>query len=214
MAVYGLLQGIFLGVAIAAPVGPISLLCIRRTLLQGRVYGLLTGLGAATADVIYGSLAGLGLVSLNEVLVKGHFWIRLLGGVFLLFLGIRTWFRSPAKKEDEATFSTQVFPAGTGWWVYGSALLLTLSNPLTILSFLAFFAGLGETAGFGAALLLVFGVFVGSCLWWLFVSCGVAFCFQRWRMGLSTGHFRHIDRLSGVLLMGFGLIFLGALLKG
>lgn len=204
-------QGILLGVAIAAPVGPVGLLCIRRTVLQGFLYGWLTGLGAATADAVYGSLAGLSLASLSEWLMAGQFWIRLLGGSFLLFLGIQAWVRAPREEEKLASTPTPAatfaLPTAAGL-AYGSALLLTLSNPLTILSFLAIFAGLGlgETAGVGAPLSLVLGIFIGSCLWWLLLCGAVAYGLSHWGAGLSSKHFRAIDRLSGGLLIGFGLV--------
>ena len=129
------LRGIVIGFSIAAPVGPIGVVCIRRTLAQGHWYGFVSGLGAATADAIYGCVAGFGLTFISTLLVGQQMWIRLFGGLFLCYLGIRTLLAQP----DEQTLSGQARGLASA---YGSILILTLTNPLTILSFAAVFAGL------------------------------------------------------------------------
>lgn len=197
------LRGLLIGFSIAAPVGPIGVLCIRRTLADGRWVGLATGLGAATADATYGAIAAFGVTAITHVLVNLRLWIRLLGGLFLLYLGLKTMRARPAERAAEASGHTLVA-------AYGSALGLTLTNPATILSFAAIFAGLGAgTGGKGAsaAALLVLGVFLGSALWWLFLSNGVALVRDR----LTPGALRWVNLLSGCILIGFGAIALASL---
>src|SRR5262245_4605339 len=146
-----LIQGLVLGFSVAAPVGPIGLLCIRRTLAMGRLSGFLTGLGAATADAIYGIIAALGLTAVSTLLAEHAFWLRLAGGVFLVYLGIRTLLARPAEKAAEGSSTARLSAC------FASSLLLTVTNPLTILSFAAAFSGLGlnAAAGWTGGLLLV-----------------------------------------------------------
>jgi threonine/homoserine/homoserine lactone efflux protein len=204
MALDFLLKGILLGFSIAAPVGPIGVLCIRRSLSQGRAAGLACGLGAATADAIYGALAGFGLTALTGRLLEGQLALRLGGGAFLLILGVRTFLAPPAEQAAAA--------GGAGLAsLYLSTLLLTLSNPLTILSFTAVFAGvgIGLTPGAGlAALLLVAGVFLGSAAWWLLLSSGVSRLGRRF----AAGWMSWVNRLSGAILFAFGAAALLSLL--
>jgi threonine/homoserine/homoserine lactone efflux protein len=193
-----LLRGLVIGFSIAAPVGPIGVLCIRRTLADGRAFGLLSGLGAATADAIYGCIAGFGLTLVSDFLVDQQVWLRLVGGVFLLYLGVKTFLSKVAK---EAAPVKGVGLAGA----YASTLFLTLTNPMTILSFVGIFAGMGlaESSTRGAAL-TVLGVFLGSALWWLALS-GVVGLFQD-RVG--QGLLRWVNRISGAVIAGFGALAL------
>lgn len=196
-------RGLVIGLSIAAPVGPIGVLCIRRTLAEGRLAGLATGLGAATADAVYGAIAGFGVTAIAGLLLRQQGLIRLLGGLFLCYLGVRTFLAAPA--ERAATLARRTLLRS-----YGSALALTLTNPLTILSFAAIFAGLGAgtTGGsYGAAALLVLGVLLGSALWWLILS-GLVSLF---RTRLTPAILRWINRLSGVILLAFGLLALASL---
>jgi threonine/homoserine/homoserine lactone efflux protein len=199
-----LVKGLVLGFSIAAPVGPIGILCIRRTLAEGRAHGFSSGLGAATADALYGAIAGLGVASAAQLLVAQQVWIRLVGGLFLLYLGVRTVLARPAEKGA---------PLRTGSLLaaYGSTFLLTLTNPLTILSFAAVFAGLGladRGGGYASAGLLVAGVFLGSALWWLFLSATVGLL----RTRLRPSALRWVNRASGGAIVGFGLYALCGLL--
>jgi threonine/homoserine/homoserine lactone efflux protein len=192
------IRGLIIGFSIAAPVGPIGVLCIRRTLTDGRASGFLSGLGAATADALYGCVAGFGLTVISGFLVDQRFWIQLIGGIFLLALGIKTLRSVPAERAAAAS--------GTGLAAsYASTLLLTLTNPMTILSFAGIFAALGvaDTGGdFSAAALLVLGVFVGSAAWWLLLSGGVGLLREK----LSSGVLRWTNRLSGAILLVFGIL--------
>ena len=192
-----LFKGIVIGLSIAAPVGPIGVLCIRRTITQGRLSGLLSGLGAATADAFYGALAGFGLALVTDVLIGLQTWLRLLGGLFLCFLGVRNLL---ARSDEQRAAASDHGLAGA----YLSTLVLTLSNPVTILSFIAIYAGVGAVDHAGdylAAGTLVLGVFIGSVTWWLFLSGGVSLV--RGRFG--PAQMRWVNRLSGIILVGFGI---------
>lgn len=192
-----ILRGIVIGFSIAAPVGPIGVLCIRRTLAEGRVVGLATGLGAATADALYGCMAAFGLTALTNRLVGAGLWIRLIGGAFLLYLGIRTLLAKPGERAAAASGSGL---AGA----YLSTFVLTLTNPMTILSFLAVFAalGLGSTHPEPlAAVSLVVGVFVGSALWWLGLSGMVSML----RSKFDSRALRWVNIGSGLVIVAFAV---------
>ena len=199
-----LMKGILIGFSIAAPVGPIGVLCIRRTLAEGRATGFVSGLGAATADAIYGCIAGFGLTLVTRFLMDQQVWLRLFGGAFLCYLGVKTVLSRPAKQAASAKGSGL---AGA----YGSTFLLTLTNPMTILSFAAVFAGLGlASAGgsYASASILVLGVFAGSALWWLMLSGGVSLLRSRFDVpGLEW-----VNRISGVIITGFGVVALLSLM--
>jgi threonine/homoserine/homoserine lactone efflux protein len=194
-------HGVVLGFSIAAPVGPIGMLCIRRTLQNGFKSGLASGLGAASADALYGAIAAAGLTLAADFLARQQIWLGILGGVFLLFLGVRT-FRSPPPEADGQ--ESQANKLGGD---YLSTFLLTLSNPITILSFAALFGGLSTGAGAGfraSAFVLVLGVFSGSALWWLSLSIGVSLFRRRFSQGLM----RWVNRLAGAVIVGFGIVML------
>lgn len=198
------LRGMVLGFSIAAPVGPIGVLCIRRTLAFGRLAGFVSGLGAASADAVYGGIAAFGLTSAARLLVGQQGWMRLAGGVFLIYLGLRTFFARPQAPGAGNDGSRQGL-AG----FYASTLFLTLTNPMTILSFAAIFAGLGLGSGgggYGAPALMVLGVFCGSALWWLLLSGGTGLL----RRFLNGGGLAWINRLSGAVILAFGAVALGA----
>jgi threonine/homoserine/homoserine lactone efflux protein len=195
------LRGMAIGLSIAAPVGPIGVLCIRRTLADGRLAGLITGLGAATADACYGGGAGFVLSVISTLLLRQSLWIRLLGGLFLCYLGIRTATAAPAAQAARAAGRTL-------WQSYLSALALTITNPLTILSFAAIFAGMGvgATGGAAGAVLLVSGVLAGSALWWLILSSAVSLL----RARITARALRWVNRCSGTVLVAFGLLALAS----
>lgn len=199
-----LLKGLLIGFSIAAPVGPIGVLCIRRTLTQGRWAGLLSGLGAATADAVYGSIVGFGLTVISNLLLSQQFWFSLLGGIFLCYLGGRTFAAQPAKKAAQTNRSGFM-------GAYASTFLLTLTNPATILSFAAIFAGLGVASAGNplSAAILVLGVFLGSGLWWLVLSAGVSL----FRTKFTPERLHWVNRISGVIIAGFGLAVLLSLLS-
>lgn len=195
-----MLRGIIIGFSIAAPVGPIGVLCIRRTLAEGRASGLVSGLGAATADAIYGFIAGFGLTLISDFLISQQVWLRLVGGSFLCLLGLRTFLSKPV--EQAALIKGRGLVGS-----FASMFFLTITNPMTILSFAAIFAGLG-VGGVGvsyvSASLLVLGVFIGSALWW-FVLSSVANVF---RAEFSHDRLKWINRVSGIIITAFGVIAL------
>lgn len=200
-------KGLAIGFSIAAPVGPIGVLCLQRTLAHGRVYGLCTGLGAATADAVYGALAALGLTIVADILVSGGDIFRLGGGVFLIALGLRAFRTRPAAVGGAEASGGPTPSLGKA---FASTFLLTLANPMTIASFAAVFAGLGlgvedgRTGPEGG--LLVAGVFAGSALWWLALS-GAAGLFRD-RFADRLGF---LNILSGIVLVGFGAAALASL---
>ncbi len=194
------LRGLIIGFSIAAPVGPIGVLCIRRTLAQGRASGVVSGLGAATADAIYGCVAGLGLTFVSNLLIDQQLWLRLIGGAFLCYLGVKTFLSLPAKQAAEAKRNDLVSD-------YASTFFLTLTNPMTILSFTAIFAGLGiaSTGGnYVSAIVLIIGVFSGSALWWLMLSAGVSL----FQTKFTPPRLHWVNRVSGVMITMFGLVAL------
>ncbi|NET48100.1 MAG: LysE family transporter [Merismopedia sp. SIO2A8] len=194
-------QGILMGLAIAAPVGPIGILCIRQTLTYGLLTGLVSGLGAATADGIYGSIAGLGLSAISDFLVNQQILLKVGGGLFLGYLGIRTFL----SRADNSNATHERSERHTLLKAYSSTLALTLTNPATILSFTAIFAGLGiANHSREGALLLISGVFCGSALWWLLLSGGVAVTRDR----VTPVTMRWINRMSGTIITAFGLLAL------
>ena len=199
-----LLRGAVIGFSIAAPVGPIGVLCIRRSLAHGRRVGLATGLGAASADAVYGCIAGFGVTAISRFLVDQRLWLSAGGGLFLCYLGVRTFFSTPAGQAEEVR--------GRGLArAYLSTFALTLTNPMTILMFVAVFAGLGLGASpdCAAAAALVAGVFIGSALWWLILSGAIGSL-----SSLAGGRWmRAVNRISGTVILAFGLYSLGTLLR-
>ena len=191
-----LLKGLAIGFSIAAPVGPISLLCIRRSLAHGRAAGLASGMGAATADGIYGAVAAFGLTSVSGFLVTQQLWFGMVGGVLLVALGAQILLSRP---PTEGAGSNHVTLAGA----YASTFVLTLSNPVTILMFAAIFAGLGiaAAADVGSAALLTAGVFLGSAVWWVILSAGVGASKSRF----SPRTLVWVNRISGAVIAGFGI---------
>jgi threonine/homoserine/homoserine lactone efflux protein len=195
-----LLQGLVLGFSIAAPVGPIGVLCIRRTLAEGRASGFISGLGAATADAIYGSIAAFGLTVISSVLVEHRVWLGLIGGAFLCYLGIRTFLARPSSQAAVVHGQGLV-------GAYASTFFLTLTNPMTILSFAAIFAGFVRGSNGLSSIMLVLGVFLGSAMWWLMLSGGVGLL----RAQFDLNVLRWVNRISGIIIIAFGIIVLNNL---
>ena len=199
------LRGVAFGLAVAAPVGPIGVLCIRRTLAFGRAVGIASGLGAATADLMYGLVVALGLTAVTRPLEEHQALLRVVGGLALLVIAASTWRSRPAEAAETATDARTLRRA------YVTTFALTLTNPATILTFLALFTSLGiaEAAGSGVdAVLLVVGVGVGSALWWLLLATGVG----RLRARMSPGALSGVNKLSALVLGGFGVAALATAL--
>ena len=198
-------RGLVMGLAIAAPVGAIGVLCIRRTLAGGWALGLATGLGAATADAAYGALAAFGISAITTMLLGVRGWLQVVGGAFLIYLGVRTFLERPRELDEAAVKPSGLLAA------WSSTFVLTLGNPMTIMSFAAVFAGLGigaATSGpvTGGAVALVAGVFSGSALWWVFLSVSVGLVRHR----LDATAMRWVNRGSGIVIGGFGIVALAA----
>lgn len=191
------LKGAGLGISIAAPVGPIGVLCIQRTLKKGFLSGIVSGLGAATADLLYGSLAAFGALWLGTQLVQIQTPLRVVGGAVLILLGVRAFFQ---KAQQAATIKNSQGLVGD----YLSTFLLTLTNPITVFSFAAVYGGLGvsaEDAGIWRMALLVLGVFFGSITWWLILSGSVSLL----RGKLKPLFYTVINKAAGVVLTGYGV---------
>ncbi|HLI07431.1 MAG TPA: LysE family translocator [Ktedonobacteraceae bacterium] len=207
------LRGLILGLSIASVVGPMSVLCMQRTITRGLRYGLVSGLGIATADGVYGSIAAFGLTLITTFLVSQQVWIRLIGGIFLVYLGIRTVLTKPAEPAERIGRASSATQTNNFLGAYASTFLLTLANPLTILSFAAVFAGLG-VGGTGhrtiTAALVVLGVFSGSTLWWCFLTGSLSLL----RRKFTPTWLLWINRISGGVITIFGLLALMSLVKG
>ena len=191
------IKGFIIGFSIAAPVGPIGILCIQRTLSGGNIQGLVTGLGAATADALYGFIAAFGLTFISNFLVDQSLWFRIIGGLFLCYLGIRAFF----KKTREQTVS---LADSTVLSAYGTTFFLTLTNPMTILFFAGVFAGLGivsESIHYASAGLMVIGVFTGSGAWWLFLRNAPCI----FRNKISESKLAIVNKISGIIIVAFGV---------
>ncbi|AWD20787.1 LysE family translocator [Fuscovulum blasticum] len=190
------LKSLILGLAIAAPLGPIGALCINRTLERGFRAGVAGGLGTALADALYASLAAAGFAAFASLLARVQLPLMVAGGVFLLWLGLTGMRPRPPRPAAEVGARDLI---GTTLATFA----LTMTNPMTILSFAALFAGLGLAAasGPGAAVVVVVGVFTGSMLWWGLLSGGVALLRHR----LPPAFALWVARISGAVLIGFGL---------
>jgi threonine/homoserine/homoserine lactone efflux protein len=191
------IKGFIIGFSIAAPVGPIGILCIQRTLARGNVQGLVTGLGAATADAIYGFIAAFGLTFISNFLVEQSIWFRLIGGLFLCYLGIKAFLSEPQNQVISVTNRNTLSS-------YGTTFFLTLTNPMTILFFAGVFAGLGmvsESIQYTSAGLMVIGVFIGSGAWWLILSGTTSIL----RNKMNARKLSWINKISGFVILAFGV---------
>ena len=191
-------KGIVIGFSIAAPVGPIGLLCIQRTLTSGRLIGLISGFGAASADAVYGMIAAFGLTVVADMMMAHQFWLRLLGGLFLCYLGARTWRAKPAEQAASADKCARPLSA------YASVFFLTLTNPITILAFAGIFAGVGMSGASGSAALMMAGVFCGSMLWWTILSSVTGLMHGK----ISPQTLAWVNRCAGGIIGAFGLVAL------
>lgn len=192
-----LLRGALAGLAISAPVGPVNVLCISRTITKGRIAGIISGMGAAAADTIYGAIAGFSISFIIAWMIKELFWLRLIGGILLMCIGVIYYFKRPKSLKESAGGQSAHSDLVTTF-------LLTLTNPTTVLSFLAVLAtlGLGEKRPATLNVLLVLGIFAGAVFWWIVLA-------------LISGHFRDrfndravvwMNRIAAFAIGGFGLV--------
>lgn len=190
-----LLEGIVVGFSIAAPVGAIGFLCIQQTLRGGISLGIATGLGAATADMMYGILVALGMKATQSLLLEYKIPMTIIGGLFLCYLGIKKFFSEPPL-ENSKPVSDNLMKA------YVVTFFLTLTNPTTILDFAAIFTGLRiDTSDYAKALSFVGGVFVGSAVWWLMLSLSVSL----FRKRISHQILKYINSAAGIVIFCFGV---------
>lgn len=195
-----LIKGLVVGFLLAAPVGPIAVLCVQRTLTSSRMTGFLSGLGAAVADAVYGCIAALGLTLISKLLTEHRNWLQVVGGAFLCIVGVRTFFSKVVERK-----SPPKWPGLIG--AFFSALFLTLTNPMTFVAFAAIFASVGlgsvrdNRVDIGA---LVIGVFLGSALWWI-ILVAVAHAF---RSKMTIERLAKMNRVAGVIVFGVGLTYL------
>jgi threonine/homoserine/homoserine lactone efflux protein len=202
------LKGVVIGLFIAAPVGPIAMLCISRTLSEGAFAGLATGLGAATADATYGVIAAFGITAIYSVMLEHELWLRLVGGALLIAMGVKVILFPPTLKAPHLAKTNTIH---TGLlFDFWTTFFLTLANPITLIAFLAAFAGLGQggLVNYTQAGFLVLGVFAGSGFWWLCLSFSAGWIRGR----LNQRVLRIANRSVGVLLALFGAIVLASLL--
>ncbi|CAG4888808.1 LysE family translocator [Paraburkholderia saeva] len=187
------------GLAVAAPVGPMGMLCIRRTLTEGPRAGLAIGFGIASGDALYGLVAALGMVSISQFMLAYDRPLHFVAGLFLLYIGVRTLMQKPAAENASSTEA----PSAGAARAYASSLLLTLTNPQTIIMFAALFATLAPRGPFSTsvALTTVSGVFCGSIAWWCFLVTAVSGA----RHALGTRMRQLIDRMAGLALAAFGV---------
>ncbi|MDX1475906.1 MAG: LysE family transporter [Reinekea sp.] len=190
-------KGIVIGVVIAMPVGPVGTLCVQRTITQGKINGFLTGLGATTADVVFGLIAAFGLTVVSNFLIDQQEWIRLVGGIIICLIGVQVFSLETQKKIIPITSPNPLN-------AFGSAFLIAITNPITIITFVVMFAGLGlvgSNSQYGPATLTVFGVFVGSGLIWLSVW-GMSLIF---RERFEFGRMKWINKIAGIVILVFGV---------
>ncbi|MDR7269454.1 threonine/homoserine/homoserine lactone efflux protein [Pelomonas saccharophila] len=198
------LKSTLIGLSIAAPVGPIGLLCIQRTLDHGTRVGLATGLGAAVADALYGAIGAFGVTAVITLLTDARSVLALGGALFLLWLAWQAWHQAEARQAAAVQGGVK------GWQAFGGTFLLTMSNPATILSFIAVFSSLAAGMANVSPTWMIAGVFIGSAAWWL-VLVGMV---GRLRERLRSAHLRWIRRGSALLLAGFAAYQLTTLVAG
>ncbi|MEO8718674.1 MAG: LysE family transporter [Burkholderiales bacterium] len=198
------LKGLAFGFVLAATVGPMWVLCLRRTLAYGARTGFASGMGIAAADGIYGAIAAFGLTAVSGFLLAHGFWIGFGGALFLIFLGVKTLLARPAASGEAAR------PASLAA-AFASTLGLTLANPPTILAFVAIFAGLGLAASpsYAAAALITLAVFLGSAAWWVLLAAFAG----RLRARLGPQLLRAINVVSGISILGFAAWQVARLLR-
>jgi threonine/homoserine/homoserine lactone efflux protein len=199
------IKGFLIGFIVAAPLGPIGIISLQRTISNGYLSGLFSGLGISTADAIYSSIAAFGVTAISSLLITQQLWLRLIGGIIICGFGIRIYGQAGSQKVSESANHKSCLGA------YFSALILTLVNPALIVSFTAIFASMGivyASLNYFSTFLLVVGVFAGSAIWWVFL-CGMA---SQLKMRFTESFIEKINHVSGIIIAGFGLVFVGSTL--
>jgi len=203
LLIVSLVKGVAVGIIIALPVGPVGVLCVRRTLFEGPTFGLVSGLGAATADTVFGVIAGFGLTIIRDFMLRFQDGFGAAGGAFLVYIGAKALMSASATEPEPVNGEAHI-------GAYFSTFVLTITNPITILAFAAIFAkvGVDSAAGLIDIGVLVAGVFLGSSVWWLGLSFGIA------ALNRLFGRIRLVwlNRISGAILAlsGLGLLVVAA----
>jgi threonine/homoserine/homoserine lactone efflux protein len=193
-----LIRGILAGLIIAAPVGPVNVICVQRTIAKGWRSGLVSGLGSAVADTIYGSIAAFSITLVIRILIREEFWIRLGGGSLLILIGVLYYFKPPQSLKDPEPQSERT--------EFASTFLLTLTNPTTVLSFLVVLSavGLASNQDWWLTSLIVLGLFCGFMLWWIILTGAVNYFRDRF----SNRTMLWMNRIAGLAIGSFGLLTL------
>lgn len=194
-----LVKGVIIGFSVSIPVGPVGLLCIQRTLSRGRITGLVSGLGAATADFLYSLIAGFGITYVSGFLINQSNWISFLGGILLLLLGLRTYSAEPIHPKKQGVQENRSLVKA-----FFSTFLLTISNPLTILLFMGIFASLSSSYSPDSSvdsIVLVTGVLMGASAWWLSLSTGVS----KFRHKFRLDWIHWINKATGAIIFVIGI---------
>jgi len=191
------IRGIIIGFSAAAPVGPIGILCIQRTLSHGKSMGLATGMGAAAADLVYGLLAGFGITIVTNFILEQAFYLNLFGSAFLFYLA---W-QIVHKKEDSIALRKNVasYPGA-----FASTFFLMISNPIAVLFFFGIFAAIGPKGGnvsIAAVFIFAAGVTIGSGLWWVILSGAVSSLRNRFK----SEWLKYINLSAGIMIFGFAI---------
>ena len=197
------IHGIIIGIALAAPVGPIAFVCIQRSLANGRLHGIISGLGIATADAFYAAVTAFGLALISDFLLASQWFFRLFGGIALIAVGIRIFFAAPPAVTADP--KTESYLAD-----YSTMLAFALANPLTILFFAIIIPGFGVVISgstWVTPTIFVVGVFLGEVAWWVFL-CGTL---GSMRSYLTRDRLHLINRLSGLVITAFGVVLLATL---
>jgi threonine/homoserine/homoserine lactone efflux protein len=191
-----LIRGILAGLIIAAPVGPVNVICVQRTIAKGWRSGLISGLGSAVADTIYGSIAAFSITFVIRILIREEFWIRLVGGCLLILIGVVYYFKPPQSLKNPEPESDRT--------EFASTFFLTLTNPTTVLSFLVVLSALGlaRNETWSLTSLIVGGVFTGSMLWWFILTGTVNYFRDRF----SNRTMLWMNRVAGLAIGAFGLV--------
>jgi threonine/homoserine/homoserine lactone efflux protein len=198
------IHGIIIGIALAAPVGPIALICVRRTLANGRMHGIISGMGVATADIVYAAVTAFGFALISEFLLARQWFFRLFGGIALIAVGIRIFLRVPpdiTTPPDQSSYFKD----------FASMFALAIANPLTILFFTIVIPAFGVVISGDSVIspaIFIIGVFFGEAIWWIFL-CG---SLGTVRTYLNRAHLHLINRLSGMIIAGFGVVMILSLI--
>ncbi len=194
-----LIRGIIVGFLVAAPVGPLGLLCIRRTLSSGWRTGFVAMIGGAVADGMYGAITALGLTTVSGFFIGNEMWIRTIGGIFLMLIGLRLM-RTPVAKTIEQSGAVNV------WSDMAESFVAAATNPMTLPALVVIFAATGlatgSELGVFRAITIAVGVFIGFLLWWLALSVFV----DAMRGKFTPTLIRNINRVAGIIIIICGLV--------